>query len=178
MIMLIDNILYRIKNFLYRIFASPYAYARFLGVKIGKNCSIATKGFSREGYLITIGDHVQITEGVKFFTHGGGWVLRKEYIDFDSFGKITIGNNVYIGNDVCIMPGVSIGNNVVIGTASVVTKSIPDNVVIAGIPARVVKSFEEYKESILSQNLHCKGMSYSEKKKYLLSLDDSKFVKK
>ena len=115
--MKIEDLIYRVKSVYYRIFTSPSRYAKFLGATIGKSCAIATKGFPREAYLITIGDHVQVTEGVKFFTHGGGWVIRQECPDFDSFGKITIGNNVYIGNDACIMPGVTIGNNVVIGSA-------------------------------------------------------------
>ena len=176
--MKIEDLIYRVKSVYYRIFTSPSRYAKFLGATIGKSCAIATKGFPREAYLITIGDHVQVTEGVKFFTHGGEWVIRQECPDFDSFGKITIGNNVYIGNDACIMPGVTIGNNVVIGSASVVTKSIPDNVIVAGIPAKVVKSFDEYKKSSLPYNLHCKNMSYIKKKDYLLSLDESKFIKK
>lgn len=158
--MKIEDLIYRAKSVYYRIFTSPSRYAKFLGATIGKSCAIATKGFPREAYLITIGDHVQVTEGVKFFTHGGGWVIRQECPDFDSFGKITIGNNV------------------VIGSASVVTKSIPDNVIVAGIPAKVVKSFDEYKKSSLPYNLHCKNMSYIKKKDYLLSLDESKFIKK
>lgn len=174
----IYNLLYRISSALYRYFTPPRTYAIFLGVKIGKNCSIATKGFPREAYLISIGNNVQVTEGVKFFTHGGGWVIRNKYPDYDSFGKIRIGNNVYIGNDVCIMPGVTIGNNVVIGASSIVTKSIPSNVVVAGNPAKIIKSYDEYITGSLPFNLHCKGMGYNEKKKFLLSLDESKFIKK
>lgn len=174
----IGDFVYRIRNYIYKLFCTPESYARFLGVTVGTGCSIATKGFSREGYLITIGDNVQITEGVKLYTHGGGWVLRSEYPDFDSFGKITIGNNVYIGNNAMIMPGVTIGNNVVVGGGTVVTKSIPDNVVIAGSPARIVKNMSSYKDSLLPYNLRCKSMGYDEKKRYLLSLPDDAFVKK
>ena len=173
-----NNFIYRLLSLVYRKFTPPHIYAQFLGVSIGKNCSIASKNFPREGYLITIGDNVQITENVCFYTHGGGWVMRQEYPDFDSFGKIVVGNNVYIGNDVKIMPGVTIGNNVIIGTSSVVTKSIPDNVVVTGIPARVVKTIDEYKKSNLKYNLNCKQMGYNEKKRYLLSLPNASFIKK
>ncbi len=53
--------------------------------------------------------------------------------------KVIIGNNVWIGGGVTILPGVCLGNNVVVGAGSVVTKSFPDNVVIAGNPAKIIK---------------------------------------
>ena len=56
--------------------------------------------------------------------------------------KVTIGNNVWIGGGVTILPGVSLGNNVIVGAGSVVTKSFPDNVVIAGNPAKIIKKIE------------------------------------
>ena len=60
-----------------------------------------------------------------------------------SFGCIEIGDNVMIGADVLILPNVKIGSNVIIGAGSVVTKDIPDNSVAAGIPCRVVGSFDD-----------------------------------
>lgn len=66
---------------------------------------------------------MQITSGTKFFTHGAAWVLRDKYPEIDFFGKIKIGDNVYIGNDSLILPGVAIGSNVIIAAGSVVTKS-------------------------------------------------------
>lgn len=56
---------------------------------------------------------------------------------------ITVGNDVWIGAGVCVMPGVTIGNNVVIGSGSVVVKDIPDNVVAVGNPAKVIKTLEQ-----------------------------------
>ena len=104
-------------------------------------------------------------------TMGGG------ISDYDSFGKVVIGNNVYIGNNACIMPGVTIGNNVVIGAASVVTKNVPDNVVIAGNPARIINTIDNYCKKMGRWNLHCKNMNDEEKKVFLLGLDDNKFIK-
>ena len=104
--------------------------------------------------------------------------MREEYPDFDSFGKIVVGNNVYIGVNALIMPGVTIGNNVVIAAGSIVTKSIEDNVVVAGIPAKIVSRIDDYKNYIVKYNLNTKGMNSEQKKKYLLSLPDDKFIKK
>ncbi len=59
------------------------------------------------------------------------------------FGKpITIGNNAWIGGGAIINPGVTIGDNVVIASGSVVTKDIPDNVVVGGNPAKIIKEIE------------------------------------
>jgi len=52
---------------------------------------------------------------------------------------VTIGNDVWIGGNVTILPGVTIGNNVVVAAGAVVTKDVPDNCVVAGIPARKIK---------------------------------------
>ncbi|MBQ8482328.1 MAG: sugar O-acetyltransferase [Alphaproteobacteria bacterium] len=56
--------------------------------------------------------------------------------------KVTIGNNVWIGGGATILSGVSLGNNVIVGAGSVVTKSFPDNVVIAGNPARIIRKIQ------------------------------------
>ena len=95
-----------------------------------------------EPYLIKIGNNCQITRGVLFFTHGGAGAVRKWYPKFDTFGKITIGDYVYIGCNSIVLPGVTVGNNVLIAAGSVVTKSIPDNVVVGGNPAKIICSIE------------------------------------
>tara|TARA_R110000751_G_scaffold306753_1_gene426112 strand:- start:2777 stop:3292 length:516 start_codon:yes stop_codon:yes gene_type:complete len=159
-------------------FWSPERQARYAGVMIGYNCNIQRVTFGSEPYLIEIGDHVQITDGVKLFTHGGAWVLRQKYPDMDFFGRIVIGNNVYIGNNSLIMPGVSIGNNVLIAAGSVVTKSIPDNVVVGGNPARVITVIEEFEKKMVAINVNTKPMGSVEKKEYLSSLPRSRFIKK
>ena len=61
-------------------------------------------------------------------------------------GKITIGDNTFIGMGTIILPGVAVGKNVIVGAGSVVTRSIPDNVVAGGNPARVFCSLQEYME--------------------------------
>ena len=60
-----------LRSLYWRFLKSPQQQARHLGVNIGKDCLIATRRWSSEPYLITIGNHVQVTEGVWFHTHGG-----------------------------------------------------------------------------------------------------------
>lgn len=164
--------LYRKKNW------STEKLARFNGVKIGKECDIKNVSFGSEPYLISIGNRVQITDGVKIFTHGGGHVLREKYPDIDFFGKVVIKDNVYIGNNCLIMPGVTIGSNVLVAAGSVVTKSVPNGVVVGGNPAKVLSSITDFEEKMLSKNVASKGMNKTEKEKYLLSLPDNKFIEK
>jgi serine acetyltransferase len=76
------------------------------------------------------------------------------------------------------MPGVTIGDNVLIAAGSVVTKSIPSNVVVAGNPARYICSLDEYIEKNLPYNIDSKSLSQKDKKKLLLSFPDDKFIKK
>lgn len=174
---MISRIFNLIRMIYYRLFSDKISVYRKHGMKIGKGCFINTWNFLDECYLIDIGDRVRITAGVRIFTHGGGNILRDVCPNFDCFGKVHIGNNVYIGNNAMIMPGITIGNNVVIGAGSIVTKNVPDGVVIAGNPARIVGTIDNYKKKYLLYNLNCKYMTAKEKKEYLLSLSDENFFK-
>jgi len=141
-------------------------YAKTLGVRVGENCRLYNPRFGAEPYLIKIGDHVSATN-VTFITHDGGvWVFRNEHPGWDIVKPIIIGNNVFIGYDVVILPGVTIGNNVVIGSRSVVANDIPDNVVYAGIPAKKIKPLDEYKRAIQNSIENTKNMTKLEKKKF------------
>ncbi len=159
-------------------------YYKRLGLSIGKKCSVGAKvSFSSESYLITIGNHVRINEGVKFVTHdGGAWVLRglagaksTEGVLFpqklehaDLFGRITVGDNVHIGTNAFIMPGVKIGNNCIIGVGAIVTRDIPDNSVAVGIPARVIESIDEYYLKHENDFIYTNHLSAAEKKKNIV----------
>lgn len=141
------------------IFSNPYnrskVYSKVLGINFGKNVRILHyPRFGSEPYLISLGNNVTITRGVSFVNHDGGAALfRDEYPGLNVYGKIEIGNNVFIGINSIILPNVKIGNNVVIGAGSIVNKDIPDNVVVAGIPAKIIKTIEEYKTSILQKSI-------------------------
>ena len=141
------------------------------GGKIGENCSIFPDVFfGSEPYLITIGNNVRITFGVKFATHDGGvWTQRKKVIleQADVFGKIVVGDNTNIGWNAIILPGVTIGKNCVIGAGAVVTKDIPDNSVAVGVPAKVIETLDEYQIKVEKKCVMTKGMKWAEKKEYL-----------
>ncbi len=147
----------------------PIEYAKKIGVNINGNIRLYGKvSWSTEPWIITIGDDVYITDGVKFLTHDGGTLLFRKYVpDLEITKPITIGNHVYIGNNVIILPGVNIGNNVIIGAGAVVSKDIPDNSVAVGVPARVIKSADDYFEKIKKESLHLGHLKGEEKDKKL-----------
>lgn len=127
-------------------------YLRSKGMRIGERVIIyaPTKTHIDETrpWLIEIGNDVKISEGVTVLTHGFEWsVLKGVYGEIlGSAGKVTIGNNVFIGAESTILKGVNIGDNVIIGAGSLVNKDIPDNCVAAGNPAKVIMSLSEYYE--------------------------------
>lgn len=91
---------------------------------------------------IRIGDNCLLAPGVHIYTATHP-LDPKERSSGLEYGKpVTIGNNVWIGGRAIINPGVTIGDNVVIASGAVVTKDIPDNVVVGGNPARIIKSIE------------------------------------
>lgn len=161
-----------------RIFFSLEKQARDAGVIMGEHNLIASKFWSTEPYLISIGNFCQLTEGTKIYTHGGALVARDKYPNFDFFGKVVLGDRVYVGAGSKIMPGVTIGNNVLIAAGSVVTKSIPSNVVVAGNPAKYICTIDQYIEKNLIYNLNTKSHSAKEKKEILMELPDVKFITK
>ena len=172
----------RIRNLYYKLakkLLSPEKYAKFIGVHIGKNNFIPDKEcWSSEPYLITVGNHCQITNGVRLFTHGGGHVIRRQYPNFDIFGKIIIKDWVYIGNNSLIMPGVTIGEGSLVAAGSVVTKSVPNNVVVAGNPAKIICSIEEFLKKNLKYNTNTKNCSQKMKRQLLESMPEELFIKK
>ena len=91
---------------------------------------------------VHIGDYVMIGPNTLITTvnHPLSPLERRRHLGIAK--PVSIGNDVWIGGNVTILPGVTIGNNVVIAAGAVVTKDIPDNCVVGGIPARVIKSIE------------------------------------
>lgn len=158
----------RIIDIYWRYCKSPISYARHKGVEIGKNCLITTRCWSAEPYLIKIGNNVQITNDVRFQTHGGGHVARSKYSTFDVFGKIVIEDGVYIGAASQIMPGVTIGTGALVAAGSIVTKSVAPHTVVGGNPAKYLCSVDEYIEHNMQYDVGTFGCSAAEKRKFCL----------
>lgn len=92
---------------------------------------------------VIIGKNVQIAPNVSIYTAGHPIHPKARNSGYEYGIGITIGDNVWIGGNVVILPGVHIGDNVVIGAGSVVTKDIPDNMLAAGNPCKVIRKIEE-----------------------------------
>ena len=147
---------------------TPIRYARSKGVTIGERCKLESFNFGSEPYLISMGNHVEITTNVTFITHDGAtWILRDnpKYKDVIRYGKIKIHDNVFIGHGTIILPNIEIGNNVIVGAGSVVTKDIPDNSVYAGVPARFICKTEEYGEKCMKETPNWDKENYRKNKK-------------
>lgn len=157
----------RLFNRIKKLFAlrNSKAYLNFLrklGMRIGEGATIHSKPINvtidlTRPWLIEIGKNVQITKGVKILTHGYDWsTMKATYGDVcGSSGKVCIGNNCFIGMGAIILKGSSIGDNVIVGAGSVVTGgTFPSYCVIAGNPARIICSLDEYREKRQMQQLN------------------------
>ena len=115
----------------------------------GYNIEIGDNFFANYNFVVLdvgkvrIGNNVQIAPNVGLYTAGHPLHPDSRNSGYEYGIDITIGDNVWIGGSVCVMPGVTIGNNAVIGAGSVVTKDIPDNAIAVGNPARVLRYITE-----------------------------------
>lgn len=124
-------------------------YLRQLGISIGKGTHAFTTNITidtQRPWMIKIGEYCKITKGVIILQHDySRSVLRRVYGEVVGESKETIiGNNVFIGVNSVILMGAHIGDNVIIGAGSVVSGQIPSNVVVAGNPAKVIRSLDEH----------------------------------
>lgn len=119
-------------------FYCDYGSNIYLGQRVyfNFNCVILDVCEVRVGDFSFFGPAVQIYTG----THPFNYQLRRT----QEFGKpVTIGSDVWVGGSAIILPGVTIGSRTIIGAGSVVTKDIPDGVVAAGNPCRIIREIEE-----------------------------------
>lgn len=152
-----------LKKLLYRL-RGEYTTEKLIsmGMKVGKNFN-RLQGVILDPshcWLIEIGDNVTIAPRVHILCHDAS---TKQFLNYTKIGCVKIGNNVFIGAESVVLPGVSIGNNVIVGANSTVTHDIPDNSVVAGAPARMIYTLEEYleNEKRKMQTTYCYGEEYT-----------------
>jgi acetyltransferase-like isoleucine patch superfamily enzyme len=129
----------------FRLKLRLFVYRNIWKIIVGKNTYISPKAYidHHKQFSIEIGSNCYITRDCLILDHtqekqGGPLKLWGDI----KYGKVKIGNNVFIGVKSVIMPGVTIGDNVIIGAMSLVNKDIPSNVIAFGQPARVIKSID------------------------------------
>lgn len=132
---------------------SSEAYINYLkkqGVKIGHHCHIYSPNHTiidcQRPHTLFIGDYCKITQGVTILSHDYSMsvVKRKYHEHIGDMGITIIGNNVFIGMNTIILMGSEIGNNCIIGAGSIVSGKYPSDSVIAGNPARVICTIDDY----------------------------------
>lgn len=162
----------RVKEFVYRL-RGEYTTEKLvsMGMKIGTNFKRLNGVILDPAHcwLIEIGDNVTLAPRVHILCHDAS---TKTFLNYTKIGRVIIGDNVFIGAESVVLPGITIGNNVIIGANSTVTHSIPNNSVAVGNPARVICSLEEYleKEKARMEGAPIYGEEYTLRKNVTLDL--------
>lgn len=153
-----------IKELVYRL-RGEYTTERLvsMGMKVGKHFG-RLKGVILDPshcWLIEIGDNVTMAPRVHILCHDAS---TKKALNYTKIGRVTIGNNVFLGASTVVLPGVTIGNDVIVGANSTVTHDIPDGMVAAGSPARVLCTTQEYlakERARMEAGAPCYGEAYT-----------------
>lgn len=120
------------------------SFFRKNGISVGEKCNICSNIITTESYLISLGNNVTIAGGVRMITHDNS-VSKLLSNCTDIFGRITIGDNCFIGAESILMYGVKITNNVIVASGSVVTKSVmKEGVIVGGNPARIISTYDRF----------------------------------
>lgn len=152
-----------IKELLYRI-RGEYTTEKLvsMGMQVGSNFGRLNGVILDPSHcwLITIGDNVTMAPRVHILCHDAS---TKQFLGYTKIGRVDIGNNVFIGAESVVLPGVTIGDNAIIGANSTVTHDIPANSVAVGSPAWVICTLEEYlnKERSRMEFAPCYGEEYT-----------------
>lgn len=126
------------------VFVNPPFYCDYgTNIHVGDNFMANYNCTILDVAKVIIGDNVMFAPNVAIYTAGHPIHPESRNSGYEYGIEIVIGNNVWVGGNVVITPGVHIGDNVVIGAGSVVTKDIPSNVVAAGNPCRIIKNITE-----------------------------------
>ena len=133
-----------VKEFIYRL-RGEYTTEKLvkMGMRVGDNFKRlhGTILDPSHCWLIEIGDNVTLAPRVHILAHDAS---TKTFLGYTKIGRVTIGNNVFIGAGSVVLPGVTIGNDVIVGANSTVTHDVADGMVAVGSPARTLCTTEEY----------------------------------
>lgn len=153
---------------------------RSKGIKIGENCHIYSMlPLGRDCFLLNIGDNVTISSNVTLLFHDAsvGNATRWKYTDI--LGEVFIGNNCFLGWGAIILPGVSLAEGTIVGAGSVVTKSVEEkNMVIAGNPAQIICSVNEFIDKNTDNLVNLDGLNNRTELAKYLENNKNKLVKK
>ena len=119
-------------------------------IQFGSDIHVNLSCYFMDGAKITIGNNCFIGPYTGFYTAAHPVAPEPRNKGLEQARPITIGDNCWFGANVSVMPGVTIGNNCVISAGSVVTKDMPDNSVIMGVPAKAVRKINESDNPILT----------------------------
>ena len=119
-------------------------YLRKQGVRIGRNSSILYPSYvdGRLPYLLEIGDDVVISLYVTILTHDAASAYAGDLV---KVGRVRINDHVFIGANTTVMCNVAIGPNAIVGAGSVISRDVPPDSVVAGNPAKLVCSMDQFK---------------------------------
>lgn len=111
-------------------------------LRIGRGTFINTDFLALGGGAITIGEDVLIGPSVRFYTPNHPLDPEHRRAGYERVAPIVVGNNVWIGGSAVVLPGVTIGDDSIVGAGAVVTKDVPPRTVVAGNPARPIKTLD------------------------------------
>ena len=120
-------------------------------MQMGENCYYHTRDLPAEPYLIKLHNDVRIAADVRLITHDIASYMINNIPEYNKYGKakyymgtIEIFDHVMIGAGSKILPGVKIGPKAIVAAGSIVPKDVPPNSIVAGVPAKVIGSFDEF----------------------------------
>lgn len=140
-LMILHQLLGKIKGNI--VITAPFYCDYGINISVGENFYTNHNVTILDGAKVSFGDNVFIAPDCVFSTAGHPLDTEQRNQGLEIALPITVGNNVWIGTHVSMLPGVTIGNDVVIGAGSVVNRDIPDGVVAAGNPCRVIRKITE-----------------------------------
>lgn len=118
---------------------TPPFYCDYGNIYVGENFYANYNVTILDGARVTFGDNVFIAPNCVFTTAGHAIDTEQRNAGLEIALPITVGDNVWFGANVTVLPGVTIGSNTIIGAGSVVTKDIPSGVIAVGSPCRVLR---------------------------------------